>query len=60
VAKARGAKADVASPRSPLMTLIVAQSLVVQLVAVPRHQALGAPGLADPEIAKIAAETRRR
>jgi hypothetical protein len=44
--------------RSPLTALIVAFSLIVQLIAVPYHQALAAPGMAESETAQIAAELK--
>jgi hypothetical protein len=44
--------------RSTLIALIVALSLVTQLFAVPYHQALAAPGLAESETVRIAAELK--
>jgi len=54
----RRAKARAAHRRSPLTALIVALSLIIQLFAVPYHQASAAPGFAEPETARIAAELR--
>ncbi len=47
-----------ASFRSPLAALAVALSLIVQLFAVPYHQALSAPLAASPDTASIAAELK--
>jgi hypothetical protein len=44
--------------RSPLTALMVALSLIIQLFVVPYHQASAAPGFAEPETARIAAELR--
>jgi hypothetical protein len=44
--------------RSPLIALIVAFLLIIQLFAVPYRQALAAPGLAESETARIAAELK--
>jgi hypothetical protein len=44
-----------AASRSPLTALIVALSLLVQLIAVPYHQALAAPGIAESDTSQIAA-----
>jgi hypothetical protein len=54
----REAKADVASLRSPLTALVVALSLLVQLVAIPYHQALAAPLFAESDTARIAADLK--
>ncbi len=52
------AKPGAASFRSPFMTLAVALSLVLQLFAVPYHQALFAPLVASPDAAAISAELK--
>ena len=44
--------------RSPLIALVVAFSLIIQLVAAPFHQALAAPGSVESETARIAAELK--
>ncbi len=54
----RRARPGAAASRSPLTALIVAFSLLVQLIAIPYHQALAAPGIAESETAKIAAELK--
>jgi hypothetical protein len=54
----RGSNPGAPPFRSPLIGLLVALSLVIQLVAAPYHQALAAPGLADSETARIAAELK--
>jgi len=57
--RARRAKPGVASRRSPLTALLVAFSLIVQLLAVPYHQALAAgPGFAASGTDRIAAELK--
>ena len=43
---------------SPFTAFIVALSLVIQLVAVPYHQALAAPGFAETGTARIATELK--
>jgi hypothetical protein len=43
---------------SPLIALVVALSLIIQLVAAPYHQALAAPGAVESETARIAAELK--
>ncbi len=53
--RARRARPGGASFRSPLAALIVALSLIVQLVAIPYHQARAAPEYADADIAAVAA-----
>jgi hypothetical protein len=55
VRRRRRATPDAAASRSPLTALIVALSLLVQLIAVPYHQALAAPGIAESDTAQIAA-----
>jgi hypothetical protein len=56
---ARRAKPRVASSRSPLTALVVALSLIVQLLAVPYHQALAVgPGFAASGTDRIAAELK--
>jgi hypothetical protein len=52
------AKPVVASFRSPLTALAVALLLVLQLFAIPYHQALSAPFVASPDSAAIAAELK--
>ena len=52
------ARPGAASSRSPLTALVVALSLIVQLFAIPYHQALAGPGFAESETAKIAAELK--
>jgi hypothetical protein len=52
----RGANPGAPSFRSPLTALVVAFSLIIQLVAAPYHQALAGPGFAGSETARIAAE----
>jgi hypothetical protein len=52
------ARPGAAAARSPLTALIVAFSLLVQLIAIPYHQALAAPGIAESETAKITAELK--
>ncbi len=47
-----------ASFRSPLASLAVALTLLLQLFAVPYHQALSAPLAASPDTAAIAAELK--
>ena len=54
----RPAKPGVAAFRSPLTALIVALSLVFQLVAIPYHQALIASAAAAPDAAQVAAELK--
>jgi hypothetical protein len=54
----REAKAGVASLRSRLTALVVALSLLVQLVAIPYHQALAAPLFAESDTARIAADLK--
>ena len=44
--------------RSPLAALAVALSLIVQLFAIPYHQALSAPFVVAPDTAAIAAELK--
>ncbi len=44
--------------RSPLPALIVALSLIVQLIAIPYHQALAAPGIPVADTAAIAADLK--
>jgi hypothetical protein len=51
-------RCGLASVRSPLAALAVALSLIVQLFAVPYHQALSAPLVAEPDMAAIAAELK--
>jgi hypothetical protein len=43
---------------SPFTAFVVALSLIIQLVAVPYHQALAAPGSTDAGTARIAAELK--
>ena len=43
---------------SPSTSLIVALSLIVQLIAAPYHQALAAPGSSQSDTARIAADLR--
>jgi hypothetical protein len=52
----RGTNTDATPFRSPLIRLVVALSLIIQLFALPYHPALAAPGLAESETARIAAE----
>ncbi|HME83228.1 MAG TPA: hypothetical protein VKG91_01430 [Roseiarcus sp.] len=52
------ARPGAASSRSALTALLVALSLLVQLIAIPYHQALAAPEFAQSETAKIAAELK--
>jgi hypothetical protein len=54
----RRARPGVASFRSPLTALAVALSLIVQLFAIPYHQARSAPLFASPDTAAIAAELK--
>jgi hypothetical protein len=54
----RRAKPGAASFRSPLTALAVALSLLVQLFAIPYHQALSAPLVASPDAAAISAELK--
>ena len=54
----RRAKPGVASFRSPVASLAVALSLILQLFAVPYHQALSAPLVVPDDTAAIAAELR--
>lgn len=56
--QARRPKVRVESFRSLLTALVVALSLVFQLVAIPYHQALLASGIAAPDESAIAAELR--
>jgi hypothetical protein len=49
-------KPGLASFRSPLTALAVALSLILQLFAVPYHQALSAPVVVSPETAAISAQ----
>ena len=51
-------KPGVASFRSPSIALAVALSLILQLFAVPYHQALSTPLAASPDTAAIAAELK--
>jgi hypothetical protein len=54
----RDARAGVASVGSPLTALIVALSLLVQLIAIPYHQALAAPLFGESDTARIAANLK--
>jgi hypothetical protein len=54
----RGAKACVGASRSPLTALIVALSLIVQLIAIPHHQALAETAFAASDTAAIARELK--
>jgi hypothetical protein len=54
----RGTNPGAAPFRSPLIALVVVLSLIIQLFAVPYHQALAAPGLVESETARIAAELK--
>ena len=55
----RRAGPGAASFRSPLTALAVALSLIMQLLAIPYHQALSAPAFASPsDTAAIAAELK--
>jgi hypothetical protein len=51
-------RARPASFRSPLTALAVALSLIIQLVAIPYHQALSAPIFAFSDTSAIAAELK--
>jgi hypothetical protein len=52
------AQPGVTSTRSPLSACLVALSLIVQLFAIPYHQALAAPGMRQAETARIAADLK--
>ncbi len=54
----RRAGPGVASFRSPLAALAVALSLLIQLFAIPYHQALSAPAYASSDTAAVAAELK--
>ncbi len=54
----RRAEFGVASFRSPVAALAVALSLLIQLLAIPYHQALSAPGFASSDTSAIAAELK--
>jgi hypothetical protein len=54
----RRARPGAASLLLPFTAFVVALSLIVQLVAVPYHQALAAPGFTDAGTARIAAELK--
>lgn len=54
----RAARPGAASLRSPFASLVVALSLLVQLIAVPYHQALAAPTFAESGTNQIAAELK--
>jgi hypothetical protein len=56
--RARRVKLGVAAFKSPLTALMVALSLIVQLVAIPYHQALATPLYAPSDTAVIAAELK--
>jgi len=49
---------SLSSCRSPFTALLVALSLILQLFAVPYHQALSAPLVASPDPAAIAVELK--
>ena len=54
--RTRRANPGAAAFRSPLAAFAVVLSLVVQLFAIPYHQALFVPAVASPDTAAIAAE----
>jgi hypothetical protein len=58
--KARRANSGAVSCPSRLSALFVALSLIVQLFAVPYHQALATPEITQAETARIAAELKAR
>jgi hypothetical protein len=56
--RAERARCGVAALRSPLTALIVALSLIVQLIAIPYRQALAAPAQPVADTAAIAADLK--